>query len=327
MGGNYYKSGNGGIGFLSAINGTSYYWGGGGGGSGWYNTGGNGGAGGGGGGATPNSAGSGGAGLNNGASGGSTESSNGGAGGANTGGGGGGGTHAYSTGGAGGSGIVIIRYYGSQKATGGTVTSSGGYTIHTFTSSGTFTPTAFLDWSDASKNKIRGIPDGITYNSGNRGYFSFDGVNDFLDTNYSAGDVSTPTFEAWVYDTKNNGSYRAIIQNNTASDDALYKYPSNVLGFWPCTASSLTIPANEWAYVAMAYNGSSMLYCVNGTFQTVNSSCADCTDFDFLRVGGWGTGDGERWQGRIAMARVWRRALTQEELLRSFNSTRSRFGV
>jgi hypothetical protein len=33
---------------------------------------------------------------------------------------------------------VVIRYIGSQLGTGGTVTSSGGYTIHTFTTSGTF---------------------------------------------------------------------------------------------------------------------------------------------------------------------------------------------
>jgi hypothetical protein len=33
---------------------------------------------------------------------------------------------------------VIVRYAGSQRATGGTVTSSLGYTIHTFTTSGTF---------------------------------------------------------------------------------------------------------------------------------------------------------------------------------------------
>lgn len=44
-----------------------------------------------------------------------------------------------TTSGAGGSGVVIIRYAGPQRGTGGTVTSSGGYTIHTFTSSGTFT--------------------------------------------------------------------------------------------------------------------------------------------------------------------------------------------
>jgi len=61
---------------------------------------------------------------------------------ANTGGGGGGvsaTTGSGGTGGQGGSGIVIIRYAGSQRGTGGTVTSSGGYTIHTFTSSGTYT--------------------------------------------------------------------------------------------------------------------------------------------------------------------------------------------
>jgi hypothetical protein len=35
--------------------------------------------------------------------------------------------------------LVVIRYLGSQRGTGGTVTSSGGYTIHTFTSSSTYT--------------------------------------------------------------------------------------------------------------------------------------------------------------------------------------------
>jgi hypothetical protein len=58
----------------------------------------------------------------------------------NTGSGGGGGCWNNTTSGAaGGSGIVIIRYLGSQRGTGGTVTSSGGYTIHSFTSSGTYT--------------------------------------------------------------------------------------------------------------------------------------------------------------------------------------------
>jgi hypothetical protein len=41
-------------------------------------------------------------------------------------------------GGAGGSGIVIIRYAGSQRGSGGTVVTTGGYTYHTFTSSGTY---------------------------------------------------------------------------------------------------------------------------------------------------------------------------------------------
>jgi hypothetical protein len=52
---------------------------------------------------------------------------------------GGGGRGGSTAGSAGGSGIVIIRYAGAQRGTGGTVTSAGGYTYHTFNSSGTFT--------------------------------------------------------------------------------------------------------------------------------------------------------------------------------------------
>ena len=111
--------GNGGVGLTSSISGARVTYAGGGGGS-TYNGGtpGTGGAGGGGAGTTSGTAGSGTA---------------------NTGGGGGGAERGGSTtGGSGGSGIVIISYYGSQRGTGGTVTSSGGSTIHTFTSSGTY---------------------------------------------------------------------------------------------------------------------------------------------------------------------------------------------
>jgi fibronectin-binding autotransporter adhesin len=63
---------------------------------------------------------------------------------ANTGngGGGGGGTSsgAAKSGGAGGSGLVVVRYQGSQAGTGGTISagsgSAAGYTLHTFTSTG-----------------------------------------------------------------------------------------------------------------------------------------------------------------------------------------------
>lgn len=63
------------------------------------------------------------------------------AGGANTGNGGNGNSGAGAVGGAGGSGVVIIRYVTADfgTCTGGTITTSGADTIHTFTSSGTFT--------------------------------------------------------------------------------------------------------------------------------------------------------------------------------------------
>lgn len=59
---------------------------------------------------------------------------------ANTGSGGGGADYHSGVRGNGGSGVVIIRYAGGTAASGGTISSAGGFTFHKFTSSGTFTP-------------------------------------------------------------------------------------------------------------------------------------------------------------------------------------------
>jgi hypothetical protein len=136
------QSGAGGVGRLSSIDGTSYYYAGGGGGGIHYGTGGAGGSGGGGGGgaSTGNTGGSGGTGGRNNGGAGAANPGSGGSGGTNTGGGGGGGGGGGSpNAGAGGSGIVIVRYSGTVRGSGGTITASGGYTVHTFLSSGTFT--------------------------------------------------------------------------------------------------------------------------------------------------------------------------------------------
>jgi hypothetical protein len=118
--------GAGGAGIANSITGTSVYYGGGGGGGVVHNA---------------NSGGAGGIGGGGAGSKGDVSATNGTA---NTGGGGGGfgsmnASQSNNPSGAGGSGIVIVRYLGSTiRATGGTITQVNGYTIHKFTSSGTF---------------------------------------------------------------------------------------------------------------------------------------------------------------------------------------------
>jgi hypothetical protein len=133
--------GAGGAGSASSISGSSVTYAGGGGGMG-TSAGGAGGAGGGGSGATGS------------------------AGTVNTGGGGGGNNAAV--GGAGGSGVVIVSYAGAQRYTGGTVTTSSGNTIHTFTSSGVLT-SIFNDFSpngnNWTPNNINVSTLGATYDS------------------------------------------------------------------------------------------------------------------------------------------------------------------
>lgn len=125
------NGGAGGNGTANSISGSSVTYAGGGGGGGGVDTGtgasgGSGGGGAGGGAATPT------AGTN---------------GTANTGGGGGGGggkTGSGANGGSGGSGIVVISYVTADfgSCTGGTITTDGANTVHTFTSNGTFTVVA-----------------------------------------------------------------------------------------------------------------------------------------------------------------------------------------
>jgi hypothetical protein len=119
------KGGNGGGGQSSDISGTSVTYGGGGGGGAFLST-------------TQASGGPGGGGAGGyGPLVGSTAPTDGAA---NTGGGGGGQrNNVNTTGGAGGSGVVIIRYAGQPKAEGGTITTAGGFTVHTFTAPGTAT--------------------------------------------------------------------------------------------------------------------------------------------------------------------------------------------
>jgi len=70
---------------------------------------------------------------------------------ANRGGGGGAANATNTTSGSGGSGVVVISYSGSAKFAGGNISSSGGNTIHTFTSSGVLTG-LFSDYSPQGNN-------------------------------------------------------------------------------------------------------------------------------------------------------------------------------
>ena len=55
--------------------------------------------------------------------------------------------------------------------------------------------------------------------------------------------------------------------------------------------------------------------------------CADITDWDFLRIGGHGVSDGERWIGKIAVSKVYDRALTAQEMQQNYQQYKTRFNL
>jgi hypothetical protein len=337
------NSGNlphGGVGVLSDINGTSYYWGGGGGGASYTITpGGNGGNGGGGGGAVGTT--TGGAGLNAGSPGGGGANNTqcntpGGNAGANTGGGGGGGSHYNLTnqGGNGGSGIVIIRYLGPQNGTGGTVTTSGLYTVHTFTSSGTFTPGATWNiWQDTSTAGNHGARSGTTFNSADGGSIDFNGTTDkvtFASTTLLTG-VQDYTVEAFIrrsaagtvdyifgnYGTANSGGLEIYVHSN----NLVYNYISGPV------ANNTTLNANQWYCVTIVRLVTAVTFYLNGVADGSGTNGNSITTTNPFTVGNGHDYTSEAFGGRIACLRVYNRALSATEVKQNFNALRGRFGI
>ena len=156
---------------------------------------------------------------------------------------------------------------------------------------------------------------------------TFDGTDDVITTSFPATTIPNVTIEAVVYRNQVTNRYESIIQNNLSSDDALYINPSGYLMFWPCAPSTLTVPIGQWSHVAVSYNGTTLTYILNGTIQVLTASCSDITDWDFLRIGGHGTTDGERWIGKIAVTKVYRKSLSTEELTQSYSVYKKRFDI
>jgi hypothetical protein len=156
---------------------------------------------------------------------------------------------------------------------------------------------------------------------------TFDGSDDVITTSFPAATIPNVTIEAVVYRNQATNRYEAIVQNNTATDDALYVNPSGLLMFWPCGGSSLTVPTGQWSHVAVSYNGTTLTYIVNGTTQVVTATCSHITDWDFLRIGGHSTTDSERWIGKIAVAKVYEKSLSAAELTQNYNAYKNRFDI
>ena len=335
-----FSSGNGGSGLPFSISGSlSYYSGGGGGGDYGSDNGGSGGLGGGGR-----------------RSGGNSSSQLAGNGKANTGGGGGGSKSATSdswNGGNGGSGIVIVRYSGPQKATGGnTITQVGGYTIHTFTSSGTFTPLAVpandgavYGLQDLSGNNNSGIAvNGPTYNSANGGSIVFDGVNDYVNigigkgVNQFSGDFAV---SAWVFRNAGGPNFGNVIGDyytgsvattnewqlmmSSTAQFNLYRVGSNYV--IPNTASGYS--ASQWINIVVSRIGSTIsMYANNNLIASTTNSEVFGTATGNLNIGIDGNNSSEPLSARISNIMIYKnKGLTTAEVSQNFNALRGRFGI
>jgi hypothetical protein len=249
----------------------------------------------------------------------------------NTGGGGGGG---YGTGsGAGGSGIVIIRYLGTQRATGGTITTSGGYTIHTFTTSGTFTPTTWVDVSGQGRNGT--LVNAPTFNSTiGGGTFLFNGTNQTADV-ASLNLQQNFSLEVWVNQNALNG-FSIFGQGILSANRGLHIwYITNTTirfgMFSNDTDFGVSTSIGTWYHMIFTYNASSFvkqLY-INAVLLPGVPAQAQTAYIGsgVFRIGATYSSGGAYGNGYFSNVKIYTQVLTAGQVNQNFNALRGRFGI
>jgi hypothetical protein len=155
----------------------------------------------------------------------------------------------------------------------------------------------------------------------------FDGSNDRIDiADSNSLDLSTGmTLEAWVRPTANS-SYRTVVLKEVSGELAYSLYaadsdhgarPSgwNRIGSVSRFADGTgTLPLNNYSHIAVTYNGSTLVFYVNGVATRSTPATGNIqTSTMPLRIGGnmiWG----EYFQGQIDDVRVYNRALSASEI-------------
>jgi hypothetical protein len=252
----------------------------------------------------------------------------------NTGGGGGGSADLYQNGAAGGSGIVIVRYPGPQRAIGGTVTSVGGHTTHTFTTVGstTFTPlaatnnSAILGLADFSGNNNFGTTaNSPTYSSANGGSIGFDGSNDYVE--FTTTSIQTICF--WGRMDSDIPNLAGLVCTSSGGDGALRTNPAGTFRTSP--------DGNDF------HNGFVSSFMINGVSNLSDDGSGGFVipngrtlQQDFY-VGAIGNARdistishtflGRVYKGKVYAVFLYNRQLSNEELLQNFNALRGRFGI
>ena len=251
----------------------------------------------------------------------------------NTGGGGGGGSGNNTTPNApdGGSGIVIVRYKGPRKATGGTITTVDNETVHTFTSSGSFV--AGTHFADLSGNNNNGTlsANGPTFSATNKGAIVFDGVDDYIDLNSNniITGLNPFTFEAFY---KLSGAGNAELFGNYGSGYSTNyiwisgRYGLYINGGYPYF-QGYPLPTGTY-HMAVTRDsvGACSLY-KNGVLDgTATNTVSIPVGLNF-RIGSDVNGLAELLNGEIYSMRVYNRTLSATEIFNNYQATKARFGL
>ena len=199
-------------------------------------------------------------------------------------------------------------------------------------------------WKDLSGNGNNGtLVNGTTFDSGNGGVFSFDGVDDYINIPQFVSTSQNMTFSLWfnpsilpastgksVIFLQTEGGYtiRLYANNNFSPNNLAWLiYFERENATRGAVLPQYTYPLNIWTNTVMTFNenGQYRVY-INGELWNTTNTITFVRWFlptGYLRLSNSAGGV----NGNISEFKIYDRTLSTEEVFQNFNATKSRYGL
>jgi hypothetical protein len=189
-------------------------------------------------------------------------------------------------------------------------------------------------WRDLTPNNYSGsLINGPTFNSSNAGSIQFDGVDDYVQT-IDVSSYSNLTFNIWLYGLLGSNIQQDILKYRSDNGGSFTLFGDNLaiqLGKFRTDGDGLpgrrfttaVIPTQQWYNLCYVKNGS--LYINSIKYEGTGAD----RDYNQIQLGANRAGNGmiARWNGYIAIFKIYNRNLSDLEVLQNYNALKGRFNL
>lgn len=194
--------------------------------------------------------------------------------------------------------------------------------------------TTWTDLSSSQKNAV--VPTSVTYDSANGGTLYFDGTDLPAEVPGGGPLELTSQMTALVF-TKYGGGGGRLYQKDGPSYVRCWEMGTYQNTFrielWHSDGSAIVQPTGalspgSWYHLVMSFDGTNIRQYINNSLSQTSSFPGDirADSGTPLMIGGYWSGS-EYYNGNVAIAQLYNRALSAAEIDKNFNFHRARFGL
>ena len=190
---------------------------------------------------------------------------------------------------------------------------------------------------DLSGNNNTGtLVNGVGYNTGNGGSWTFDGVDDYINIPHSSSIAPSTGYisvEAIFKASSAGGLHNSIIYNKEneyemSAGGGYISYAFRPNWAW---VGNTAFNTNQWYHTMLTYDQQYQRLYINGVevYSAALSGAIGNVYSNDLRIGARGApgAPGSLFNGSIPVVKVYNRALTADEVTQNFSAQRNRFGI